>query len=479
MSQHVTQFVPNTIQKQFIESRAVADLFSSRMGEGKSAGLCWSIFYHTKHNPGARWALIRDTWENLQATTLKEFMKWFPAGIYGTWNASHKTYTWAVSDMGQGEVQFLGMDDPKDAAKLQSRELAGIAIDEPAPAAESGGVDELVFDIAMSRLRQPGMNWYAAKLAQNNSDENHWTYRRFIENPAEGFRHWQTAAPENEHNLPPDYYAKLRQIWAHRPDIVRRFVDGKYGFQQQGRAVTPEWNDELHLATGLVPVRGVPLHLLWDFGLNPTCIVTQVTPLGSWLILDAMVGDGVGVYELITDVVKPLLQDKYRRFTWDHIGDPAGLAKEQSSSRQSAVRVIRKELGGSFRAGVKSLERFEPLRAVLTKTRGGAGLVQVDRKNAKAVWQALRGGWHYNIARTGLVSREPIKNEHSHPGDAMSYGASILFPLGALKRKGLVKPAAHATFFQSTGLGFERPGLMLPKEARKTGIIKPPTSLGP
>ena len=468
MSAHETKFIPNAIQKQFIESRAVADLFSSRMGEGKSAGLCWSIFYHTSHNPGARWAMIRDTWENLQATTLKEFTKWFPPGIYGTWNASSKTYTWGVESMGRGEVQFLGMDDPKDASKLQSRELAGFAIDEPSPAAESGGVDELVFDLAMSRLRQPGMKWYAAKLAQNNPDENHWTYRRFIADPVEGFRHWQTAAPENEHNLPPQYYEKLRQIWAHRPDIVRRFVDGKYGFQQQGKAVTPEWNDDIHLATGLVPVRGVPLHLLWDFGLNPTCLITQVTPLGHWLILEAHVGDGIGVIELIESVIKPTLVQNYRRFTWSHIGDPAGLNKEQSSSKQTAVRAILKELGGTWRSGVKSLDRIEPLRAVLRQTRGGAGLIQVDRAKAKPVWQALRGGWHYHVARSGLIQREPLKNEHSHPGDAMSYGASILFPLGKLKTRASAKPAAHASFFQS-GLGIERPGLILPKSARRFG----------
>ena len=60
---HKVTFNPNPFQKRFIESRAKADLFSSRMGEGKSTGLAWAALYHTRHNPGARWALIRDTWE--------------------------------------------------------------------------------------------------------------------------------------------------------------------------------------------------------------------------------------------------------------------------------------------------------------------------------------------------------------------------------------------------------------------------------
>jgi hypothetical protein len=95
---------------------------------------------------------------------------------------------------------------------------------------------------------------------------------------------------------------------------------------------------------------------------------------------------------------------------------------------------LRKELGGAWRSGpVKVLERIEPLRAVLAKTVGGRGLVQVDRDRAPHVWHALRGGWHFNIAHTGLVSTVPKKNIHSHPGDAMGYGAAVLFPLGKVQ----------------------------------------------
>ena len=96
------------------------------MGEGKSAALCWAIFYHTQHNPGAQWALIRDTWENLQATTLLEFFKWFPKGVMIDWSASQKRATWRRESGLVGSVVCVGMDVPGDAHKLQSRELAGL-----------------------------------------------------------------------------------------------------------------------------------------------------------------------------------------------------------------------------------------------------------------------------------------------------------------------------------------------------------------
>lgn len=458
---HNIKFIPNPIQKQFITSKAKADLFSSRMGEGKSAAIAWAAYYHTRHNPKARWSIIRDTWENIQATTMKTFFEWFPPGIAGNFHATKRTFTWA-SGIAQGEVEFLGMDDPQDASKLMSRELAGFGMDEPAPAVGSAGIDEMIFDIAMSRLRQPGMNWYGAKLAENNPDETHWTFRKFVSPGTEGFVIHQPNIPENQHNLPPDYYAELRRIWSHRPDLIRRFVDGEFGFQSIGKAVTPQWSDKVHLRLGLIPIPRQELFLLWDFGHNPTCIITQKTKMGAWLILDALVGDGIGVEELIEDEVKPLLRTRYPNCPLRHIGDPSGETGDQSSIYRSPKRYLLKALGGTWRPGpIKPKDRIPSLQAVLKRN----GVVQVDRDRASAVWHALRGGWHYHVARTGVIAGQAKKDIHSHPGDAMSYGAAILFPLGSVykHKSGLLVPKPATYFERNQGFTI----------GPQTGIIPP------
>lgn len=427
-TKHETNFRPNHMQRSFIESRATADLFSSRRGEGKSTGLAWSVFYHTRHNPGANWAIVRDTYENLQKTTMKTFFEWFPPGIFGTYHQTKKEFTWYES-IAKGTVTFVGMDDPQDASKFLSWELAGICMDEPAPAVGSAGIDEMIFDLGMTCLRQQGMSWYSMKLAENNPDESHWTYKKFVSPGEEGFVLWQPPTPENLAHLPSDYYEKMRRTLAHRPDLVRRFVDGEFGFQQEGKSVTPQWSDKLHLATGLVPIPRREIYLLWDFGLNPTCIITQTTPMGYWNILDSFVGDGIGVEELIADAVRPLLVTRYKNSPISHIGDPAGANREQSSSKRTAVKLLRKILGGSFRKGpVRFHERRDAIQGVLGRNLDGRGVVQVDRQRAAEVWYALRGGWHYHVAKTGVVSGEPKKNMHSHPGDAIAYGAAVLFP---------------------------------------------------
>lgn len=497
---HTTEFIANPTQRAFIESRAQADLFASRKGEGKSAGLAWSAFYYTQYNPGANLLCLRDTWENLRRTTLTEFFQWFKPGVYGDWMGSEKTWHWNKKRTGlEGQIIFMGAESREDAQRVASMPLAGVLIDEPAPAAStSAGVDEFIFDTAFAQLRQPGMKWYICKLATNNPDQSHWTFKRFVKpgTPPDpniellpmqesGFRCWQTREPENVHHLPPGYYETMAKQWSHRKDLLRRFVEGKFGFQSKGKAVTPEWNDDIHLATGLQPVKGLPLKLSWDGGLNPTCIISQITPLGDWLVLDAFVGEDYGMYELIRDVVKPRLVDRY---PWipslqrgiEHTGDPNLNSREQSRSRtasgarNSAVTVILKEVGGTWTPGPVDVDsRVEPLRAVLGKLRDGRGMMMVDRDDAEAVWYALRGGWHYRIARTGVVGTI-VKDEHSHPGDAMGYAAAKWFPGGRIITRGKVVEAKVGGYYNNTPgarKAFIGPGhaVHLPASARVIG----------
>lgn len=485
-------FEAGNTQQAFITSRAEADLFACRMGEGKSAALVWSLYYYTLHNPGAIGAIIRDTWENLRDTTQKEFFYWFPPGVAGEWKASTKTWTWRLGDL-RGEVMFLGMDDEKDAHKLQSRPLSIFAMDEPAPAAGAGGIDEFIFSTGMTRLRVPGMKWYSAKLAENNPDEGHWTYKLFVdpgyagtpedvELPPEqkrGYKVFQTVGPENLENLPAGYYERLEKQYERtgRLDLRDRFARGQFGFQQPGLAVTPQFNETIHVRNDIEPL-DTEIKMLWDFGLNATCVFTQVTPMGHWNILEAYVGDGdVGVYELISGVVAPRMKERFRGLAMAHYGDPQGKQREQSSSEQSAVRVIRNELGGPWRPGpTKWEERRDPLCKVLTVLRNGTGLVQIDRKRARTVWHALRGGWHYKKHKNDVVSVMPVKDIHSHPGDAMGYGAAVIFPRGELHKKilGGVSPNVPGYQFGRRNVGpfgWEQPGLSIPQHG---DTIDPP-----
>ena len=424
-------FKPNPVQKEFIESRGKADLFSSRLGEGKSVALVMACFVHTRQNPGARWLFIRDTFENLRNTTMQTFFEWFPEHEgWGSYHVTHHEWTWNPK-ICKGTILFRGATGPEDASKLASLELGGCAMDEPAPSSNSGGIHSEIFDMALGRLRQKGMNWYAMKLAENNPDQSHWTYNKFYEDAQPGFMLHQPRTAENLSNLPKNYYADLRANYekSGRPDLVRRFVEGEAGFQMLGRSVTPNWDDRLHLAIGLGPVRpprGGPLILGWDGGLNPTCIISQMQG-DRWRILKAWVGNDMPLNELCQTQVIPELDTHYRGMEVINVGDPSMNARDETYGHQ-ASRYIRKHIGGRWVDGVKQIEpRVSALNRALSHSVNGQGMVQVDRDNAKDVWYALRGGWHYKEQAGDTWSQQPRKNAHSHPGDAMSYLASYLW----------------------------------------------------
>jgi len=457
------RFDANPTQKAFIQSRAEADLFSSRKGEGKSAALCWAVFYHTRFNPGAPWAVIRDTWENLQRSTQKEFFFWFPPQKgWGEYTAQDRTFKWSSPEMGGGSVTFMGMDERADASKIASMPLAGFGMDEPCPAdiEKSSGIDEFIFTTAMGQLRWPHSKWYAVKLAQNNSDEQHWTYRRFIEpgtkdtgiklkdKQTPGFKLWQPIAPENLVNLPPGYYERQRREYEAqgRPDLVQRFVEGKITNQMIGRAMTPEWRDDVHLAPfGLTPIKSGELILCWDWGLTPTCHITQVSPSGIWLFLQTWVGEGIGALQLIKHVVKPALKQNYRGHTMWHTGDPAGSIRSQADSDTSPVMVVLSELGGDWRPGPQDpLDGLPALKARLALIGG----IRVDRNNCKPLWHALRGGWHRTINKAGIVGA-PVKDIHSHPADAACHAAPVLFPHGSLYIPSPFEEPEHASYWRA------------------------------
>jgi hypothetical protein len=177
---------------------------------------------------------------------------------------------------------------------------------------------------------------------------------------------------------------------------------------------------------------------LWDFGLNPTCIITQISPMTNWLVHECYVGDGIGTYELIQDIIKGRIEDRFKGLPISHYGDPQGKQREQSSVDQTAVKVIKTELGGRWYPGPREWqERRDSSKRVLGLLRNGVGLVQIDEKRAKPLWHALRGGWHYKKHANGIISNLPIKDIHSHPGDAFGYGAAILFPAGERKTRGM------------------------------------------
>jgi hypothetical protein len=162
-------------------------------GSGKSVGMCFEIFLRCqaqlKQEDGkrrSRWAVVRNTKEQLKDTTLRTWLDWFPDGVMGRYAVSEMTYYLQHGDI-EAEILFRALDKPDDVKKLLSLELTGGFVNEAreVPWAIINGLTGRVG--RYPRKADGGSNWNGIIMDTNPPDEDHWWYKKFevdmYENP--------------------------------------------------------------------------------------------------------------------------------------------------------------------------------------------------------------------------------------------------------------------------------------------------------
>ncbi len=437
------------IQGAFIRSEVLENCLMGPRGEGKTeAGLVAIHNHAVQQAPEFRpmpWAVIRDTWANLERTTLQSILRPRPDSF------AAKVLPYLQVREGGKQIELPGLwmlwlfgaDSAADLNKLQSMQLAGMWLEEAAPAAEEdigSGVGEDLWSVGITSLRHPVTTNRRAQITMNYPDEDHWTWQRFFIDEDPTRRLFRIPRGMNKH-IDEQYRQNMYNALKNKPGLLARLVEGKPAHVYQGEAVTPEYSDR-HLAPiVLQPMKNVRLLRSWDGGLNPSCIIWQITPSGRVLILDSMRGENMGMKQFIETQVKPCVAEHYPTFKeWTDSGDPALNEREQSDSTLTAAQIINAELGASFEPGVSSWEqRRESIKELLNRQIDGEPMVLVS-KRALILHQALAGGWHYHKTPTGAVLKDkPVKDKHSHPADAFCHHVAKIFryeqkaPTGAKK----------------------------------------------
>lgn len=116
-----------------LDSSAVRGLMGP-LGSGKSTACCIEIMARAVAQPvdstgrrRSRWAVIRNTYRELQDTTIQTWLDWFPEEQCGNFNRGDMTHEirLQLADGTQLEldVMFRALDRPKDVKKLLSLEL--------------------------------------------------------------------------------------------------------------------------------------------------------------------------------------------------------------------------------------------------------------------------------------------------------------------------------------------------------------------
>lgn len=346
---------------------------------------------------------------------------------------------------------LFGMDRPADADKVQGWQGGALWIEEPCPAADvSSGISSDVL-LAATSLRQPGVK-PRVQITMNPGDTQHWVYTKLLDRAEESglsVAYFKIPPGENPH-LPPGYRESNRAFLEAmgRQDLIRRLVEGERGDVQLGQPVTPDFSRALHLAPSKLPVIPGKGLRFWDGGHNATCIWAQIVPSGYLAIHGCVVGVQQGVEQLIQSLVLPIQQERFRAVRqWDDIGDPSMWYGDQSSVDTSPGLVIQQQLGGYLQPHPTDTARTnlfmawpprkDAIQRALRLTAFGHGWVWISKDAlTDPLVQALSGKWRYHVTSSGeIVHPTPLKNMHSHPGDALSVGCLHLLGEGMRVRK--------------------------------------------
>ena len=291
------------------------------------------------------------------------------------------------------------------------------------------------------------------QVTQNPSDDEHWTselaeepdgvYASY-EDPFTGEvfeivkRTFWIQAGENRFL---SGLTRAANIAAFKKDPAKyaRYVEGKTAEVYKGKKVTPGYNPAIHFSSQILPVLEGEAFQFWDSWQFPTCVLAQYSARGQLIVHDAVLKEGVGTKELIEEELEPFLRtrkwkDKVK--SWRIIGDFSMRTPDQSSVRSSAAKYLEKRFGSRFEPGPA---RWTTIREHLNHCfkrliNEGEPAVILSRSAVK-LHKALKGGWHYKVDNSGRRvegSDKPVKDQHSHPGDAFANGISVLMPYQGL-----------------------------------------------
>ena len=424
--------VSPTLQR-FAFSDAFVRFVKGPVGSGKSTKCVKELGRRAiRQKPGpdgirrTRWAVIRNTYSQLRDTTRKTFEQWIPPQM-GSWHEQAFTFTLRAQDV-EAEILFRALDRPEDVKKLLSLELTGAYVNEVRE------IPKHVLDILETRVgRYPakkdgGCTWRGVWADTNPPDTDHYLYKIFEELRPEGFELFRQpgafdAAAENLENLDPGYYQRISR--GKNPDWVKVYIDGEYGYVQDGRPIYPEWKDSLHFDAGVLPFDREPITLGMDFGLTPAAVLCQRDTDGQVQVFDELVSEDMGAQTFARELATKLKRDYPGRLVvgW---GDPAGEQRAQTDERTPFMVVQAAGLPVSPAPTNDFTLRREAVAGMLLRmTMTGRPALVVGPK-CQSLRKAMAGGYCYRrlqVAGDEKFADKPDKGRWSHVAEALQYAA--------------------------------------------------------
>ena len=405
-------------------------------GSGKSTACVMEIFQRAlEQKPGGdgirrtRWAVIRNSYPQLKDTTIKTLHDWLPPGKLGYYNKTDHDYIINRIPGVEIEIMFRALDRPEHVANLLSLELTGAWIN------EAREVPYAIIEALTGRvgrfpsMRDGGATWYGIIMDTNPPDSDNWWYNLFEERKPSNatlFKQPSGLSPKAENiiHLPDGYYKDLAD--GKDPEFIKVYVEGEYGYVQDGKPVYPEYKDSMHCREfELTP--GLPIYRGWDFGLTPACVMAQFTPMGQLRVFDEYVSDNIGVDRFADNLIS-YCNSNYNSFViGGDNGDPAGGYRSDTNEGTCFDILRAKNINIEPAEQTPQIRQESVKRGLNTLSNGEPSLIIHPR--CKMIRKGFQGRYKYRRIHSGYgkYSDKPEKNDYSHPHDALQYLATRFF----------------------------------------------------
>lgn len=427
-------YTPPPTGIKFMLSNAKMRTLMGPVGSGKSVTCCFEVVRRASMQAPdqrgirkTRCAVVRETSRQLQDTTIKTWLDWFPEGVCGRYMRTTKTYFFKMGDV-ECEVMFRALDDADDVANLNSLELTFAWFN------ECRDIHPEIVDAMSKRVgrfpskKDGGPTWHGMWGDTNPPTMDTWWYYQMEHvDPADGvspnnngwdvFKQPSGRSPyaENVENLPDGYY----DTQGRSEEYIRVFIDGEYGLSSAGMPVYKYFRPDYHMAKFRIPpiINGIrPVIVGMDLGLTPAAVIGQQDARGRALILSECVSFDMGIQRFVRTMLKPLLYERFPGAPVLVIVDPAGTQRAQTDER-SAVDIIKAESMRVMPAKTnKPSARINAVDEYLMRQVDGDPAFLLD-PSCMALKAAMMGGYRYKPKGDGDID----KNRHSHVAEALQY----------------------------------------------------------
>jgi hypothetical protein len=444
----------------FMKSDAFGRLIAGPVGSGKTTACVIELLRRAIQQERAqdgyrytRFAVVRQTLQQLKSTVLKDCDQWLAANGLGTWKVSDSTYHVLFDDV-RSEWNFLPLENSEDQARLLSMQLTGCWLSECIEM-ETNVLGPIAGRLGRYPSGTRGNPTWFGWIADTNFPVEMSPWHDLMESPAPNvqiFKQPGGRKPDAENlnfllqttetkKLPIDhpvriargrmYYDNIVVAEGEDSEYVNRYVDANYGPDPSGMAVFKQsFRSDFHIVPDTMVIPGYPILVGQDFGRNPWSLIAQADHMGRLIIHEEVPAANVGLEKHVFQNLRPrLLQERYLGLRIAVVGDPAGIAKG-SIAEESCFDALKRMGLAAVPAPTNDLDpRLRAVEALLGRNVNGGPALIISRQGCPFLCRAMSGGYRFSKSKQGALKPKPEKLDKegfSHVADCLQYLALIV-----------------------------------------------------